>query len=337
MNIRGGAVPKLVPNLQDKINYVVHYRNLKQYLTLGMKVTKIHRALVFQQCPWLKSYIDFNTEKRKHAANDFEKDFYKLMNNSVFGKTMENLRKRGNVKLVNDKVKLSKLIASPSFYAFRIFSEDLAAVNMKKTKFYLNRPIYVGFTILDLSKVLMHQFHYEHMKPKYDCHAKLLFTDTESVCYEIKTNDVYQDMLQDIDLFDTSEYAQDHPLYSLTNTKVLGKMKDETHGIPIQEFVGLRPKMYSILYTENDKPVEKKTAKGIKKFVTKRKFRQASYKECLLEKKQTIASMNQIRSESHEIYSIKLNKIGLSPYDDKRYILNDGMNTLAYGHSKLAV
>ena len=242
---------------------------------------------------------------------------------------MENLRKRVNVKLVNDKVKLSKLIASPSFDAFRIFSEDLAAVNMKKTKFYLNRPICVGFTILDLSKVLMHQFHYEHMKPKYDCHAKLLFTDTD--------NDVYQDMLQDIDLFDTSEYAQDHPLYILTNKKVLGKMKDETHGIPIQEFVGLRPKMYSILYTENDKPVEKKTAKGIKKSVTKQKLRHASYKECLLEKKQTIASMNQIRSESHEIYSIKLNKIGLSPYDDKRYILNNGMNTLAYGHFKLAV
>ncbi len=114
-------------------------------------------------------------------------------------------------------------------------------------------------------------------------------------------------------------------------------MKDETHGIPIQEFVGLRPKMYSILYTENDKQVEKKTAKGIKKSVTKRKLRHASCKECLLEKKQTMASMNQIRSESHEIYSIKLNKIGLSPYDDKRYILNDGMNMLTYGHNKITV
>ena len=334
LNLHGGAVPKLVPNLRDKTNYVVHYRNLKQYLALGMKLTKIHRVIVFQQSPWLKSYIDFNTEKRKHAANDFEKDFYKLMNNSVFGKTMENLRKRVNVKLVNDKTKLSKLTASPSFDSFRIFSEDLAAVNMKKTKLYLNRPIYVGFAILDLSKVLMYQFHYEYMQPTYGCNAKLLFTDTDSLCYEIKTNDIYQDMLQDIDLFDTSEYAQDHPLYSVTNKKVLGKMKDETHGIPIQEFVGLRPKMYSILYTENNKQVEKKTAKGIKKSVTKRKLRHAGYKECLFEKRQTMASMNQIRSESHEIYAIKLNKIGLSPYDDKRYILNDGMNTLAYGHYK---
>ena len=333
-NLRGGAVPKLVPNLRDKTNYVVHYRNLKQYLALGMKLTMIHRVLVFQQSPWLKTYINFNTEKRKHAANDFEKDFYKLMNNSVFGKTMENLRKRVNVKLVNDKTKLSKLIASPSLDYVRILSEDLAAVNLKKTKLYLNRPIYVGFSILDLSKVLMYQLYYEHMKAKYGCNAKLLFTDTDSLCYEIKTDDIYQDMLQDINLFDTSEYGQSHSLYSLANKKVLGKMKDGTHGIPIQEFVGLRPKMYSILYTESDKLVEKKTAKGIKKSVTKRKIRHASYKECLFEKRQTMASMNQIRSERLEIYSTKLKKIGLSPYDDKRYILNDGMSTLAYGHYK---
>ena len=139
-------------------------------------------------------------------------------------------------------------------------------------------------------------------------------------------------MMQDINLFDTSEYAQSHPLYNLANKKVLGKMKDETHGIPIQEFVGLRPKMHSILYTENDTLVKKKSAKGIKKSVTKRKLRHANYKECLFEKRQTMTNMNQIRSERHEIYSIKLSKIGLSPYDDKRYILNDGMNTLAYGH-----
>ena len=172
------------------------------------------------------------------------------------------------------------------------------------------------------------------MKPKYGCNAKLLFTDTDSLCYEIKTGDIYQDMLQDIDLFDTSEYGQNHPLYSLANKKVIGKMKDETHGIPIQEFIGWRPKMYSILFTENDKLVEKKTAKGIKKSVTKRKLRHANYKECLFEKRQTMVNMNQIRSERHEIYSIKLNKIGLSPYDDKRYILNNRMSTLAYGDYK---
>ncbi|CAB3983464.1 Hypothetical predicted protein [Paramuricea clavata] len=158
LNLGSVAVPKLVPNLNDKTNYIVHYRNLKLYLSLGME-----------------------EERRKHAANDFEKDFYKLMNNAVFGKTMGNLRKRVNVKLVYDETKLSKLTDRPSFDSFCIFSEDLAAVNMKKTKLYLNRPIYVGFAT---------QFHYEYMKQKYRASAKLLFT-TRIVCYEVKTRGIY--------------------------------------------------------------------------------------------------------------------------------------------------
>ena len=164
---------------------------------MGIELTKIHKVLLFQQKPWLKSYIDFNTEKRKHAANDFKKGFFKLMNNSVFGKTMENLRKTVNVKLVNDKVILSKLTASPSFDSFRVFSEDLAAVNMKKTKLKLYLPNYVGFTILGLSKLLVYQFHYDYMKHKYGPTAKLLFTDIDSISFEVKTEDIYHDMLQD--------------------------------------------------------------------------------------------------------------------------------------------
>lgn len=136
----------------------------------------------------------------------------------------ENLGKRVNVKLVNDKEKVSKLVARPSFNPFRIFSEDLAALNMKK-KLYLNRPIYVGFTILDLSKVQMYEFHYEYTKQKYGVDAKLLFTDTDSLCYEVKTEYMYEDILKDKELFDTSGYAQDHPLFSTRNKKVLGKMK----------------------------------------------------------------------------------------------------------------
>jgi hypothetical protein len=129
-----------------------------------MKLEKVHRVLGFDQSPWLKTYIDFNTEKRKHARNDFEKDFFKLMNNSVFGKTMENLRKTVNVQLVNTEKQLKKLSASPLFDYFRIFAENLVAVNMKKPSLYLNRPIYVGFCILDLSKTLMYNFHYNYIK-----------------------------------------------------------------------------------------------------------------------------------------------------------------------------
>ena len=220
-----------------------------------MKFTKVYRVLAFAQSRWLKRYIDFNTDKRKQATNDVEKDFFKLMNNAVFGKTMENLRKRVNVKLVTNQATLSKLAASPAFDSFRIFSEDLAAVNMR-TKLYLNRPIYVGFTILDLSKVLMYDFHYNFMASRFGSQTKLLFTDTDSLCYDVKTDDLYRDFFQDLDYFDTSEYPADHFLYNTRNKKVFWKMKDETYGVPTEEFVGLRPKMYSILFTENNKPVE---------------------------------------------------------------------------------
>ncbi|KAK3742158.1 hypothetical protein QZH41_020479, partial [Actinostola sp. cb2023] len=261
LNLGGAPVAKLIPNLNDKQHYILHYRNLKQYLSLGMKLTKVHRVLGFDQSPWLKSYIDFNTEKRKHATNDFEKDFFKLMNNSVFGKTMENLRKRVSVKLINTPKQLKKLTANPLFDYFRIFDENLVGVNMKKPSLYLNRPIYVGFCILDISKILMYDFHYNVIKQKYGNNATLLFTDTDSLCYNIKTEDIYEDMYEDLDLYDTSEYPRDHVLHSTVNKKVLGKMKDETHGLPIEEFVGLRPKMYSLLYHEEGREVEKKTAK----------------------------------------------------------------------------
>ncbi|KAK3740309.1 hypothetical protein QZH41_010880 [Actinostola sp. cb2023] len=217
LDLGGAPVTKLVPNLGNKTHYILHYRNLKLYMELGMKLTKVHRILGFAQSTWLKSYIDFNTEKRKHATNDFEKDFFKLMNNSVFGKTMENL--------ITNPTKLIKLTASPAFDSFRIFSEDLAAVNMKKTKLYLNRPIYVGFSILDLSKVLMYNFHFKYMVPKYGTQSKLLFTDTDSLCYDVKTDDLYRDFHQDLDYFDTSEYPTDHFLYCARNKKVLGKIR----------------------------------------------------------------------------------------------------------------
>ncbi|XP_071085832.1 uncharacterized protein [Haliotis cracherodii] len=331
------AVQKLIPNLQPKQKYVLHYRNLKFYLSLGMKLSKVHRVLKFQQQGWLKAYIEFNTERRKQAKNDFEKDFWKLMNNAVFGKTMENLRKRVDVKLVQGPKRAQKLIAKPSFQAFRIFNENLVAVHLKKQKLYLNRPIYAGFSILDISKILMYDFHYNFIKLKYGARAQLLFTDTDSLCYSIQTDDVYADMLEDRDLFDTSEYHNDHPLYSTKNKKVLGKMKDETHGLPIQEFVGLKSKMYSLVYEKEESLVEKKTAKGVKKCVIKHHTKHAHYKQCLFEREAHMSTMTQIRSFGHELYNIQLNKRGLSPFDDKRYLLEGGVASLAYGHWRISL
>ena len=255
-------VEKLVPNLRNKDRYVLHYRNLQLYTSLGMRLTKVHRALRFDQSPWMEPYIRMNTEFRKKAASDFEKDLYKLMNNSVFGETMENLRKRVDVKLVRSKEedKLRRLIASPAFARANIFDDDLAAIQVHKSNLVLNRPVYVGMSILDLSKHLMYDFYYNQLKTQYGESCQLLYTDTDSLLLEIETED--KDMAQNKTLFDTSDYPQDHPLYSSANKKVLGKLKDECAARAIAEYVGLRPKMYSILEVGG---INTKKAKGVKR------------------------------------------------------------------------
>ena len=207
-------------------------------------------------------YIDFNTNKRKHAKNDFEKDLFKLLNNAVFGKSMENVFNYITVKLTADSKKYEKLVASPLFKETREFDNDLHAVLMKRESVQLNKPIYTGFSVLELSKTLMYDFHYNYMVKKYGAYARLLFTDTDSLCYKIFTDDIYKDMLQDRDAhFDTSDYPKDHDLWSDANKKVIGMMKDETNGKAILEFLGLRSKLYSILLEEE----AKKRAKGINK------------------------------------------------------------------------
>jgi hypothetical protein len=306
---------KLISNLGGKRRYVLHYRNLKQYVKLGMVVTKIHRVLTFRQSKWLKPYIDFNTEQRKKAVNEFEKNFFKLMNNSVFGKTIENVRKRQDVKLVTDGRKLKRLTSRPCFKSFKIFNKDLMAVHSNKTEIKLEKPTYVGLSILDLSKLFMFSFHYEYIVPKYEKRAKLLMTDTDSLIYYVETPDIYADMLSDIDNFDTSDYPSDHTAYSVANKKKLGKMKDEYCGRLIREFVGLKLKMYSILDIENN---EKKTAKGISKRVSAKKIRHESYKEVLFNESTTTTDMQLIRSIEHEVFTVSLMKTALSPYDDKR-------------------
>ena len=323
-------VSKLIPNLNNKTKYILHHENLKQYLGLGMKLTKIHRILSFTQSPWLEPYIKFNTEQRKLAKNEFEKDFFKLMNNSVFGKTMENLRNHVNVELVTHQERLRKVIAKPNFTSFRIFDENLAAVQVTKPTLTLNRPIYAGMAILDLSKTLMYDFHYNHIKTLYGDRAKLLLTDTDSLCYEIETPDIYADMAKYIHLFDTSNFQTDHPLHSNHNKKVIGKFKDECPEHPPREFVGLKPKMYSI----DLGLTEKKVAKGVMRSVIKCQLRHSLYKQSLFEGKAFSHSGHHIRSISHKVNTLKINKISLTPFDDKKYFINEREN-LAHGHYKI--
>ena len=324
--------PKLIPNLRSKEKYIVHYRNLKLYLSLGMKLKTIHRVLAFNQAPWLKKYIDFNTAKRASSRNEFEKDFFKLMNNSMFGKTMENLRNRRKVDFVSREESFRKIVAQPTFKSFTIFHDHLVAVERLKSELVLNRPIYVGLCVLDISKVLMYDFHYNYVKSKYpNDESKLLFTDTDSLVYKIRSENLYRDMLQDKELFDFSGYPKDHPCYSLANKKVIGKMKDELNGSLMREFVGLRAKMYSLEY-ENSAMTK---AKGVKRYVIKKQLKHSDYRDCLFECREFLHQMNSIRSQRHVIYSMRQNKTTLSAYDDKRYILDDSITTLPYGHYKI--
>ncbi len=324
-----GGVEKLICHFKTRKNYVIHYQTLKQCLKLGMKLTAVHRGISFYQSPWMEPYIKKNTELRKCAANSFEKDFFKLMNNSVFGKTIENIRKRQNVHLVDNRKQAIKLSNKPNFDRCTIFDKNLIAIHMKNTEVYFNKPVYIGQTILDLSKTLMFDFHYGYIKKKYGGRAQLLFTDTDSLAYEIRTKDFYKDISGDvISRFDTSDYPEVHPSGILTgvNKKVIGLFKDEVAGKQITHFVGLRPKLYSFKI-EDSKVVKK--CKGVKSNVVKKSIDFDDYVKCLFNDIKEMRSMKIIRSEKHDIYSKEVNKVALSNMDDKRQVLENKINTLA--------
>ena len=333
--IKVNKTEKLTPNLWDKKNYVIHYENLKQCLKPGLKISNIHRGIKFKESQWLKKYIALNTDLRTKARNEFEKDFFKLMNNSVFGKTMENIRNRVDIKLVNDKNKAERLAAKPNLKHCNIFSEDLTAIHMKKTFLTFNKPVYLGMCILDLSKTLMFDFHYNYVKKKYGDKAKLLFTDTDSLMYEIRTKDFYEDIKGDVkDRFDTSDYPSNHPSGIPTgcNKKVLGMFKDEAGGKIIHEFVGLRAKLYSYKMFEGE---ESKKCKEVKSLVVKNSITHEDYKNCLFTGKEQLRKMNVIRSHKHDIYTEEINKVALSSNDDKRHLLEGQTTTFALGHYRI--
>ncbi len=336
VKLEGSSVSKLIPNLNDKTEYVVHYETLKLYESLGLKVAKVHRGIKFKESAWLKKYIDLNTELRTKASNDFERNFFKLMNNSVFGRTMMNIENHVDIRLVGDRKRAIKLAAKPNFEKCTIFDENLVAIHMKRTQLMYNQPIYLGMSILDSSKNVMYDFHYNYIKKKYGDKATLLFTDTDSLMYEIKTDDFYRDISNDVErLFDTSDYPKDHPsgIRTGVNKKVIGMFKDEVCGKQIEEFVGLRAKLYS--YKMFDDGIEEKKCKGIKKSVVKKNITHDDYKDCLFTRRERYRRMNVIRSYHHDIYTEEVNKVALSADDDKRVIMEDGIRTLAYGHYRI--
>ena len=323
--LSSGKSSKLIASMNNKTKYVIHEMNLKQAVDAGLILTKIHRVIEFKQKPWMKDFIDFNINKRKESKNEFEKGFFKIMCNATYGRTLMNLRKRQNISLINDATKLNDCVKKPDFISSKIFNENLVAVHNIKQKLYMNQPIYVGFSILDLSKYHMFNFHYGFIKNRYGSDAKLLFTDTDSLCYEITTEDFYLDMYNNKEHFDLSDMHLKQ-FKDMENKKVVGKFKDETQGIPICEFIGLRSKMYSIKLDDDS---EKKTAKGIVRNVIKNHLKHDNYKHILESGERMNSSMKMIRSFDHDIYTVNVTKVSLSAYDDKRYIQEDGITSYA--------
>ena len=273
-----------------------------------------------------------NTELRKKAKNDFEKNFYKLMNNSVFGKTMENVRERMDIEIVVDEKRYEKVCNASTFIRSTIFGEDVEGCHKSMTKIQLNKPIYCGQAILDLSKIPMYEMHYDVMKKRYGDKLIKLKTDTDSLTYQIFTEDLYQDMLEMKDLFDFSDYPKNHPCYDIANKKVLGKFKDESNSQIMTMCVGLRSKVYAERIQGEDD--DKKRCKGVKKAIVASTLNVADYVNALLNDTILMRSMTTLRSYNHEVFTQKLNKIALSSADDKRFVLQDKISTRAHGHYK---
>ena len=303
---------------------------MKQALDHGLKLIKVHQVIQFDQEAWLKEYINFNTELQKKANNDFEKDFFKLMNNAVFGKTMENLRKHRDIKFVKTDKKRNKLVSVPNFHTMKLIDDNLALIEMKKVKVKMNKPVYLGLSILDIIKITMYEFWYDFIKSKYGSSAKLCYMDTDSFIINVKTEDFYKDISENvIETFDTSNYIHDRPLPIGVNKKVLGLMKDELGGGIITEFVALRPKAYSYKTEDN---VELKKAKGTKKCIINKMLNFNDYKNCLFGNGKVLRSQQRFKSENHSVYTENINKIALSRDDDKSFVATDGIESYPYGY-----
>uniref|UniRef100_V5GNI6 DNA-directed DNA polymerase n=1 Tax=Anoplophora glabripennis TaxID=217634 RepID=V5GNI6_ANOGL len=330
-------IPKLIPNLNNKSKYIIHFRNLKQALRNGLKLKKVHRIMKFSQSCWLKAYIDLNTEMRNKATNKFEKDLYKLMNNAVYGKTMENVDNRRDIKLITHwerrgrSLGANTLIARPNFKTCTTFSEDFVAIHMGRTRAHYNKPLYLGFSILELSKTVLYNFYYDIIKRNYKDNASLLYTDTDSLIIKIYTDNFYEFIKSNPRIFDTSNYKEGNKFGIPVTASVLGNMKDEFPSDPIIEFYGTGAKAYYVKSVNT----EVKKAKGIKKSVIKKNLTVEDYKKIVEQGGIIFRKMTSFRSELHNIYTEIKNKVALSYFDDKRFIIPNTTRSLPWGHNDI--
>lgn len=334
---------KLLLTLDDKKNYVIHHQMLKMALNHGLKLDKVHRVLQFNQSEWLKRYISLNTDMRTKATNEFEKNFYKLLINAIYGKTMENVRDRVDVKIPTKwegRYGCANLIADPTFKRRLIFNEDCVVVEMKRTNILMDKPISIGVAILDISKIWMYDFHYDFIKKTCGSDAILAYTDTDSFIYEMK-DDFYVSVKHHLEntkpndqRYDTSDYPVDNQFgIPAVNKKIPGRFKDELKSIIITDFIGLRSKMY-VIKTIDDDCIKK--AKGVKKAVIKNDITFDDFKKCLEESTLISGDHTSFISQGHKVFTVSSTKIALSSSDDKRHIESDGIRTLAWGHKTLS-
>ena len=326
---------KLICSIEDKKKYVINIRSLKQVLNPGLKLKNVQRVIQFKQKAWLKAYIDMNTELRKNAKNEFEKNFFKLMNNSVFEKTMENVRNHKSIKLVTSDKRRKQLVSETNYH--KKFSDYLMAIEMKKSRVKMTKSLYLAMSILDISKVLMYKFWYDYISPKYGDNANLCDTDTDSFIIYIKTEDFFEDISNDVERwFDTSNYGKnDRILLPIgKNKKVPGLYKDELGGKITIEFVALRPKTYSYL---DDYGNEHKKSKSTKRCVIKQKLVHQNLKNCFFSNKTVYRSQERFKSYNHDVYTKEVNKIALSSNDDKRIQTFDRITTYPYGTNAFKV
>ena len=252
----------------------------------GLILKDIYRVIRFKQEVWLKPYIDKNTDLWKDAKNEFKKNFFKLMNNAVFGKMMGNLRNHTNVKLVNTEARRKKLVSEPNYHSCKLFTDCLMAIEMRKTSIFMDKPIPVGRAMLDISKTLMYEFYYDYLKPKYGGKVTLCYMDTDSFILHIETEDYYEDIAPDVnELYDTSGYKDQEkwPFTIELKKKEIGKTKDEMNGKIIIEFIALRAKTHAFKWLEDEyrHTSEQKKAKGAKKCIIKHNLNFELYKRAL--------------------------------------------------------
>ncbi|XP_024867175.1 uncharacterized protein LOC112451646 [Temnothorax curvispinosus] len=307
--------------------------NRPQCLRLGMRLTRVRRVLRFAQSPWLRVYIELNTTLRTRASKKFERNLYKLMNNAVFGKTMENVRDHVDVRLVTQwdgRCNAEALIAKPNFHSRSVFSENLVAIELRRLEVKFNKPVYVVMCILEISKTSLYEFHYDYMVPLYRDRCRIAYTDTDSLIYSLECEDAYERMKRDIHKFDTSDYAENNAHgVPRVNKKVPGLMKDENNGAIMTEFVGLRAKMYTYKVLGCD---DTKRIKGVKRNVVAKKIMFEDYVACLRNARELKTRQSCIRSTLHEVNTVSEQKLALSPHDDKRYVTSNGEETLPWGH-----